>query len=118
MQSDERGFRIAVLANDLMDQDSAGFDVLDVLERAGWGAITLPPAWYPDDVGAGLLVQFAEHIEEFVRHGYDVVWVGSCEGLAGPLTDLGVEMPDSVTPASADELERFLAGRPLPAARQ
>src|SRR5204863_8008189 len=52
MQQDERGFRIAVVADDLVN--SAGFDVLKVLERAGWGAIVLPPTWYPDEVLAEL----------------------------------------------------------------
>ena len=116
MRSDERGFRIAVLANDLMDQDTVGFDALGVLERSGWGAIALPPPWYPDDVSVGLLAQFAEHIEEFVRHGYDVVCVGSCDRLTRHLNELGVELPDAVTPTNADELERFLNGRPAPVA--
>jgi hypothetical protein len=116
MPSDERGFRIAIVANELVNGEEVGFDVLAVLERAGWGAILLPPAWYPDEVAADLIVQFAEHVEEFVRHGYEVVAVGSCDALSGPLGQLGLEMPDSITPADEAQLSEFLRSRRAPAA--
>jgi hypothetical protein len=108
MQPDERGFRIAVVADEMANSQAAGFDVLEVLEHAGWGAILLPPAWYPSDVRAELLIQLAEHVEEFTRHGYEVVCIGSCESLAEPLAQLGVAMPPSVTPASQRELSSLL----------
>jgi hypothetical protein len=114
MQSDARGFRIAVVPDDLVNRAASGFDVLGVLERADWGAIVLPPAWYPDDAARELLVQFAEHIEEFVRHGYDVVCIGSCDGLRDPLESLGIAMPDSIAPASETELTTFLLSRRIP----
>jgi hypothetical protein len=116
MRPDERGFRIAIVANDLVNSEASGFDVLGVLEREGWGAILLPPAWYPGEVAADLIVQVAEHLEEFVRHGYHVVCVGSCDALADPLKQLGVPMPDSITPAGEAELSEFLQSRRVPAA--
>jgi hypothetical protein len=116
MQSDERGFRIAVVANDLVNGQSLSSDVLGVLERSGWGAILLPPTWYPDEVATQLLVQFAEDIEEFVRHGYDVVCIGSCDALADPLNQLGVKVPDSISPRTEAELSEFLQSRGVPAA--
>jgi hypothetical protein len=109
IQPDERGFRIAVVADEMANSQAAGFDVLEVLEDAGWGAILLPPAWYPDDVRAELLIQFAEHVDEFMRHGYEVVCIGSCEQLAEPLAQLGVAMPQSVTPAGTHDLSTFLS---------
>src|SRR6266700_1774324 len=111
MESDRRGFRIAVVANELVNDGTLAFDVLEVLERAGWGAILLPPNWYTDDVAGELLVQFAEDVEEFVRHGYELDCIGSCEALAEPLEQLGVQMPDSITPKSAAALSKFLRGR-------
>jgi hypothetical protein len=111
MQPDERGFRVALVADDLVNSAHADFDALGVLERAGWGAIVLPPSWYPDDVAAELLDQVAEHVEEFVRHGYEVVCVGSPEGLADALGRLGVDMPDTIAPAEEAELVTFLANR-------
>src|SRR5438309_2156722 len=116
MRSDERGFRIAIVANDLVNGEKVGFDVLGVLEREGWGAILLAPAWYPDEVAADLIVQFAEHVEEFLRHGYEVICVGSCDALADPLKQLGVPMPASISPAGEAELSEFLQSRRVPAA--
>lgn len=108
MGSDERSFRIAVVANELINGAGAAFDPLEALERSGWGAIVLPPPWYPNEVAAGLRVQFAEHIEEFMRHGYEVVCIGPCDALAEPLAALGVAMPESITPQDERELSGFL----------
>jgi len=105
MQTDERSFRVAVVASELVNGDR---DLLAVLERARWGAIVLPPAWYPEDVATGLLLQCAEHIEEFLRHGYQVVCIGSCERLSAPLGELGIELPETITARSEDELLRLL----------
>ena len=107
MQTDQRSFRVAVVASELAN---GNVDVLGVLERAGWGAIVLPPAWYPADVANGLLVQVAEQIEEFVRHGYRVVCVGSCERLLAPLRELGTDLPEMITAGAEDELARRLDG--------
>jgi hypothetical protein len=111
MQPDERGFRVALVADDLVNSAPPDFDALRVLERAGWGAIVLPPTWYPEDVAVELLNQVAEQVEEFVRHGYEVVCVGSCEALADALGRLGVDMPDTIAPAGEAELLTFLANR-------
>ena len=111
MQTDKRGFRIAVVPDELVNDGASGFDVLEVLEQSGWGAIVLPPSWYPAQLANDLMTQFAEHIEEFVRHGYDVVCVGSCTSLADPLKELGVAMPDTVAASGADELSRDLSAR-------
>jgi hypothetical protein len=111
VQSDERGFRMAVVTDELVNTPPPGLDVLGVLERTGWGAIVLPPSWYPDDVKTELNEQFAEHIEEFLRHGYSVVCVGSCEPLTAPLTALGLAIPDSISPSDDAELEQFLGDR-------
>src|SRR5947209_6410739 len=95
MQTDERSFRIAVVPSELVNDGALDFDVLEVLEQNGWGAIVLPPRWYPSELAGDLLTQFAEHIEEFVRHGYDVVCVESCEPLCAPLAALDIPMPDT-----------------------
>jgi hypothetical protein len=107
MQTDERSFRVAVVPSELVNGD---LDVLGVLERAGWGAIVLPPSWYPEDVTNGLLAQFAEHIEEFVRHGYRVVCIGSCDRLSAALGELGIELPETIDARTEEELTRHLDG--------
>jgi hypothetical protein len=109
---DERGFRIALVADELVNPDAGEFDALEVLREEDWGAIQLPPAWYPDDVAAPLLEQIAEHVEEFARHGYQTVLLGDRPGLEHALARLGVDLPDATRPRSADELREFLQARP------
>jgi hypothetical protein len=112
MDVDERGFRIALVADELVNPGAGGFDALDVLRQEDWGAIQLPPAWYPDDVAAPLLEQIAEHVEEFARHGYQIVLLGGRDGLEEALSGVGVALPDASRPSSATELRDFLNARP------
>jgi hypothetical protein len=109
---DERGFRIALVSDELVNPAAGGFDALEVLRQEGWGAIQLPPAWYPADVAKPLLDQIAEHVEEFARHGYQLVLLGDRPGLAEALDRIGVALLDSVHPRSADQLREFLQARP------
>jgi hypothetical protein len=99
------------VAGELVNPDPGGLDALAVLEAAGWGAIQLPAAWYPDDVAAPLLEQVAEQAQEFAAHGYDLVLLGERAGLAEALAALGVGLPDAVAPRDAAELQAFLASR-------
>jgi hypothetical protein len=113
---DQRSFRIALVADRYVNPPPGGFDGLAVFLRAGWGLVQLPAELYPADVSAPLLVEVAEQAEEFHRHGYDVVLVGSHEGLREALEVVGMSLPDQVSPADADELLAFLEARPAPAA--
>lgn len=109
MATDARGFRVALLAGDLVNPPPGGLDALAVLERLGWGAIQLPAPDYPDDVAAALLDQAAEQAGEFARHGYRLAVVGACPGLEEALARHGVGPPPAIEPATAAALERFLA---------
>jgi hypothetical protein len=109
VEDDERGFRVALIADELVNPRDGGIDGLAVLERAGWGAVQLPSAAYPDDVASPLLEQVAEQAEEFARHGYVLVIVGRRDGLAEALTGYGITELPGVEPESAGQLERFLA---------
>jgi hypothetical protein len=109
---DDRGFRIALVADELVNPGENGVDALEVLREEDWGVIQLPPAWYPADVAASLLEQIAEHVEEFARHAYQMVLVGAREGLEDALRRVGLALPDAVEPRSNDELRDFLAARP------
>ncbi|MDX6525322.1 MAG: hypothetical protein QOI43_833, partial [Gaiellales bacterium] len=51
MEGDARGFRVALVAGELLN-GTTGIDALAVLQREDWGAIQLPAADYPDDVAA------------------------------------------------------------------
>ena len=109
MEGDERSFRVALVAAELVNPPPGGLDALAVLERNGWGVMALPVDWYPDDVAQPLLEQVAEQVDEFARHRYDVVLVGSRAGLDEALAKLGVERPPALaTPSDEHELEAFL----------
>ena len=112
MDVDERGFRIALVADELVNPAADGIDALEILHEQDWGVIQLPPAWYPADVAAPLLEQIAEHVEEFARHGYQLVLIGARPGLEDALRQARLELPDAVDPASTDELRAFLEARP------
>ena len=43
MEGDERGFRIAVCADALVNPEPGGLDALAVCARAGFGVMQLPP---------------------------------------------------------------------------
>jgi len=116
MEADARGFRVALVADEYVNPEPGALDALAVLEPAGWGVMQLPPAAYPEAVAEPLLEQIAEQAEEFVRHGYDVVLVGSRAGLEQALGRMGLGLPDRLVPSSADELASFVAARPAPAA--
>jgi hypothetical protein len=108
--TDARGFRVALVAGELLNPAEGAVDALAVLERCGWGLIQLPAADYPDAVAGPLVDQAAEQAEEFARHGYRLVVVGWRSGLADALARFGVPEPPAIEPATAEELERFLAG--------
>jgi hypothetical protein len=112
---DERGFRVALVADEFVNPAAGGLDALAVLDEEDWGAIQLPPSWYPDHVAAQLLEQVAEHVEEFARHGYGVVAVGGRDGLAEALAEVDTPLPESVHPQNAAELKAFLMARLPPA---
>ena len=117
MEGDERGFRIALVASELVNPADGGVDALAILAGMGWGVVQLPAAWYSDEVAGPLLEHVAEEVDEFARHGYDIVRVGDRAGLAEALARLGVDDPPAITPASGGELSAFLAARPAPPPR-
>lgn len=110
MDTDARGFKVAIVAGELMNPEAGGLDALAVLEQEDWGAIQLPAADYPDEVAGPLLEQVAEQAEEFARNGYTLAVVGARPGLDEALARYGVAPPPAAQPADAEELRAFLAG--------
>jgi hypothetical protein len=114
MDGDARSFRIALTADAYVNPPAGGLDGLAVLEQAGWGVMQLPDAAYPAEMTRRILADVAEQVQEFRRHGYDIVLVGERAGLDDALADVGLPVPDQVIPASAAELRQFLGARPAP----
>ena len=109
MDADKRGFKVALVAGELLNPADGEIDALAVLEAEDWGAVQLPAADYPDDVAAPLLEQVAEQAEEFARNGYTLAVVRGRAGLEEALARYGVAPPPAADPATADELRAFLA---------
>ena len=126
MEGDLRGFRVAVVADALVNPEPGGLDALAVCERAGFGVMQLPATWYPADVAAGWLEQVAEQLDEYLRRGYAVVLVtraGDKAGaaqrrkLAAALKKIGHPLPlEFASDGDADALEAFLRAQPVPGA--
>jgi hypothetical protein len=116
MKRDKRSFRVALMADRYVNAAPGGVDGVAAAEETGWGVLQLPPDDYPAGLVKLLLVEVAEQAEEFSRHGYDLVLVGRCDGLANALAQVGLALPDSSTPLTTAELVDFLAARPLPRA--
>ena len=93
---DLRGFRVALVADELINEEGAGFDVLSELDEAGWGVVLLPPAWYPDAAAVPLLDAVADQVHEYGRHGYTIALVGDRAGLDGALARAGARPPGRV----------------------
>jgi hypothetical protein len=114
VKPDERSFRVALVADRYVNPAPGEVDALAVAAEAGWGVMQLPAADYPAAVTAPVLAAIAEELQEFSRHGYDVVLVGDCDGLAAALADAGLNEPDQLSPATDAELLDHLLTRPGP----
>jgi hypothetical protein len=113
---DERSYRVALVADRYVNPEPGQLDGLAMLAAAGWGVMQLPDDRYPAEVARPLLAEVAEQVEEFIRRGYGYVLVGERDGLAEALALVGVALPDRIVPASAAELNEFLAVQPVPPA--
>ena len=116
MKRDERSFRVALLADRYVNPPAGGVDGIAVAADAGWGVMQLPADDYPAAVAQRLLFEVAEQAEEFTRHGYDLVLVGECDGLADALARVGLGVPDAINPEGPVVLKEFLDARPVPRA--
>jgi hypothetical protein len=111
VDEDRRSFRVALVSDRYINPRNGGLDAMPVLLDHDWGVIQLPAARYPSDVARPLLELVAEQAEEFHRHGYDLVIIGSRPGLTRALTAVGIRRLDRIEPASAAELKAFLRKR-------
>ena len=114
MKPDERSFRIMLAADRYVNPPPGGVDAIAIAEQTGWGVMQLPADDYPPEVAGPLLAEVAEQLEEFSRHGYAFVLVGERAGLPEALAQVGVPLPDSISPGTATHLAQFLDGRPAP----
>ena len=112
MAGDRRSFRVALVADAFVNPAKGALDALPVLLESDWGVVQLPADAYPPETSAALLEQVAEQAEEFHRRGYDLVVIGTRDGLDRALAAVGIPRPDHIAPATAGELRDFLRRRP------
>jgi len=108
MDEDARSYRVAVVADRFVNPGHGEWDALPLLLELGWGVIQLPCDDYPDPVAMPLIIQVAEHVEEFLRHGYQVVLIGERAGLDEALDEGGVAPLRTCDPATGSDLWQFL----------
>jgi|SRR5437763_7473536 len=109
MTEDARGFRVAIVAGELLNPTGGAIDALAICQEEDWGVIQLPAADYPDAVAEPLLDQVAEQTEEFERHGYTIARIGDHPGLAEALARYGLPPPPALDqPRSAEQVREFL----------
>ncbi len=121
MHGDERSFRVALVADELVNPQLGAPDGVAICHDAGWAVMQLPAASYPVEVRSSALEQVAEHADEFIRRGYALVLLTTADGpesepLARALAALGREMPAAHAVTSPDGALEFLAAQPAPAA--
>jgi hypothetical protein len=116
MKPDERSFRIMLVADGYVNPPPGGLDAVAVAAQTGWGVMQLPADDYPPGVAGPLLAEVAEQLEEFSRHGYAFVVVGERAGLPEALANVGVPLPDGISPGTTLQLAEFLGGQPAPRA--
>jgi len=116
MKPDARSFRIMLAADGYVNPPPGGLDAVAVAAERGWGVMQLPADAYPPEVAEPLLAEIAEQLEEFSRHGYAFVLVGERAGLPEALAQVGVPLPDQISPRTSSQLADFLDGQPAPRA--
>ena len=134
MSDDARGWRIALVADSLINASAAAAaalpDVLRLLEANGYGVLQLPP---PGEHRL-LLAVIADQVAEYAHHGYAVVAIGlrgeAGDGLhwrrlapllrhrAVTLPPRHIIRPDLAAAAERQRLDAFLAGYDLPVEEQ
>ena len=96
MKGDARGYRVAVVADSLLDR------LLPMLEEERWGAIQLPPRSLDAETVAAWLEHVGEHVAEFRRNGYAVVL------LDDGAHELSLEVPALRASGDVGEARSFL----------
>jgi hypothetical protein len=75
MSSDRRGWRIALIADALVNPEvgASAPDVIAILETSGYGVLHLPPE---EGTHGLLLAVIADQVAEYAHHGYAIAAVG------------------------------------------
>ena len=74
---DPRAYRVALIADAVVNDEAAGFDALGMLDAADWGIVVLPPSDFPSTTLPSIVEYVVDDLCDYSREGYRVVIVGS-----------------------------------------
>jgi hypothetical protein len=77
LNPDPRAYRVALVADAVVNEGAATFDVLAMLEAAHWGVVVLPPSDFAIGTIASIIEYVVDDLCDYARQGYGVVIVGS-----------------------------------------
>ncbi|MCX6519341.1 MAG: hypothetical protein NTZ21_01600 [Actinobacteria bacterium] len=117
---DPRGYRVALVADAIVNEGAAEYDVVSALEAATFGMIVPPPSEFTLRTIASTMEYIVDDLADYAKQGYRVVVIGASSlpqsGLWSELLDTelarrGLPPFESfdVDSLDADDLARFLA---------
>lgn len=126
LHPDPRGYQVALVADGIVNDGAASFDVLAILGTSGFGVVILPPADFTISTIAGIVEYAVDDLVDYRTSGYRVVAVGSSsleqfgvwdDLISGELARRSIEPFErfDVNGASSDEFAAFL-GSSVPGA--
>ncbi len=77
LHPDPRAYRVALVADALVNEQHARFDVLAMLEAADFGVVVLPPSDFAISTIAGIVEYVIDDLVDYRSNGYRVVVIGT-----------------------------------------
>lgn len=79
LHPDPRAYRVAFVADAIVNEDAADFDVLAALDFADFGVVVPPPNDFVISTIAGIVEYIVDDLVDYRSSGYRVVVIGSSE---------------------------------------
>jgi hypothetical protein len=77
LHPDPRGYRIALVADSIVNEGAASYDVVAALEAATFGMIVPPPSDFQLGTIASTIEYIVDDLADYARQGYRVVVIGA-----------------------------------------
>ena len=77
LHPDPRAYRVALVADAIVNEQHARFDVVAMLEAADFGVVVLPPSDFAISTIAGIVEYVVDDLLDYRSNGYRVVIIGT-----------------------------------------
>ena len=74
---DPRGYRVALVADAIVNEGAAAYDVVSALEAATFGMVVPPPSEFALRTIASTMEYIVDDLADYARQGYRVVVIGA-----------------------------------------